>query len=619
VTRALSDEQKTIIAWDGEGYTDDNLDHHYMLFQNSLGGRIYSPHLTTSECLKFLIETAGDNPHAIHIIYGGGYDAAMMLADIPYSIRKDIKDDNPVAWLDESDPDNYTIYNINYLAHKWLQVKAWSYKHNKFVIARIYDLMTFFQSSFISALLSRQMDVPEEIKSGKAARSDFTYDDLEEISTYCGMEVSLLVSLFKRLRSEGREAGLEIQSWHGPAAFAKKAFQKFNVLEHTAEFPDDFRRATQYAYHAGHIQVAQVGHYVGDVHVADIRSAYPFALTQLPSFKGARITRTKEYVPGAVALYRISVDYGYRKSGLYPTPWRGSNGAIGYPRNVDTWIWWPEYQPEMQVIDGYIIEPASQTKPFEYIREMYEIRRQWKAEGRGGEKVLKLCMNSSYGALAQRIGARDGTPPKFHNLAWAGMITSITRAKLWDAISQAPESVIAVETDSITTTVPLNLTFGDALGEWDSESHSSITYLQSGIYFSDGQTPNAKVRTRGLSVKDISESMVLEWLASDRTEPMLVADSKFFGLGSPRTAFYARWTDTVKEVGLPAGKNMHIPAFCDACQRGESLAATLHRLTPNPLYGGPSAPHTLPWVDESATPDGLAYIGDAIYEYERRH
>ena len=52
------------------------------------------------------------------------------------------------------------------------------------------------------------------------------------------------------------------------------------------------------------------------------------------------------------------------------------------------------------------------------------------------------------------------------------------------------------------------------------------------------------------------------------------------------------------------------------------MAEHLHDLIASPSFGNtPSAPHTLPWIDDNITNDGeLPYVGDAIADYENgRH
>src|SRR5437660_9483876 len=89
--------------------------------------------------------------------------------------------------------------------------------------------------------------------------------------------------------------------------------------------------------------------------------------------------------------------------------------------------------------------PASSTKPFSFIPDVYAYRQQLIQEGSGAEKALKLAINSLYGKTAQSVGYstdRNRGKPPYHNMVVAGMTTSKTRAKLMEAAMQKPDSVI---------------------------------------------------------------------------------------------------------------------------------------------------------------------------------
>lgn len=611
-------KDREFIAWDGEGWTDANLDHHYMLFQCSTGHRIHAPQLTSAECLELILRVGAEKPGAIHVIFGGGYDATHILRDMPTELQYQLKDDEPVEWYIPGKEANY--YTINYLPHKWLTVKGFCWSAQKWVRVKIFDIMTFFQSSFIKALKSRDIEVPAEITSGKAGRNTFTYDDLEEISVYCQLELEALVALANQLRHEFQDAGVNVTSWHGPGAVAKASFKQFNIAAHMGEIPQEVRRASQYAYFGGHFEQFKAGHYDGPVYLYDINSAYPHQLRNLPTFEGMEYEPATSYDGHTLGLWLCEYTSDERITNRpNPLPWRSPSGSVGFPASSRGWFWSFEISDAVRPITGFNLRPASGVTPFGYIAEMYETRKQWQAEGRGGEKALKLCMNSGYGSLAQRIGGK-GEAPRYHHLSWAGMITSGARRQLWDAISISPETVIAVETDSIMSTIPLDLDIGDGLGQWGLTEHHGVTYIQSGIYFTDDGIGKTKARTRGIDVTQLDETRALEWL-KDPSEPLLVMSRNFVGLGNPGVKhLYGQWQESTKEVRVAGQKRLHMPSRCRACADGANMAEALHDLTANPFYGNTmSSPHTLPWVDETTSPDDGYYVGDAVAEFERRH
>lgn len=622
---------RPFISWDGEGWTDEHGYHRYMLLANSRGDWIASPELSTLECLGLILKTAtaakadaklNKTKTPIHVIYGGGYDATMILKDMPIDLRKELAAEGEVRWsIKASETGRANSFTFKYIPHKWLEIWGFDWHHRKNAYIKIFDVMTFFQSSFISALESRKLPVPAVITSGKARRNTFTYEDIDEIRGYCQMELELLVMLCNQLREEFDEAGIYVRDYHGPGAVASALYKEHDILEHKNDTPLHIEQAAQRAYYGGRFEQFKAGHYQGKVYVYDINSAYPHAMRNLPSLRDAVWRRTEDYHGQAGLWFCTYTDQDQNLLAPHPLPWRGKGGVVGFPAShAGTWAWHYEAKYATEVLYGYELITSTDIKPFSYIPEMYERRRAWKAKGMGGEKALKLGLNSGYGKLAQRIGGEDGKRPKWHQIEWAGMITSATRAMLWEAIRQAPEAIIAVETDSIASMVPLDLDMGDALGQWELTEYDWMTYIQSGIYFTSAENAaGSKSKSRGIDVTKLDYAETLAFLDSDQAEPMLVDTRMFIGLTNPRDYLYGQWTDAAKEVRVAGQKRLHLSSLCGACEDGLPMSRHLHDLAAAPLYGrAESLKHPLPWLDGPATADPeLDYVGtDAIEEYD---
>jgi hypothetical protein len=617
----VDSKTKPFISWDGEGWTDSQGEHRYMLLQSSTGAYIDAPRLSSQECLEFILRIGAENPKTIHVIFGGGYDATHILRDLPLELVAQLKDNNQIFWdCPKTDSTNRNVFKINYLPHKWLEITGFDWVTMKYVHVKIFDVMTYFQSSFIAALNSRQIPVPDVIASGKASRNTFTYNDIDEIKIYCQQELELLVTLCYRLREEFDEAGIYVTQWHGPGAVASAIYKEFGVRKHMREPEPHIERAAQHAYFGGHFEQYKAGHYDGKVYLYDINSAYPYHIANLPSLDGAEWEYTTDY-HGQMGMWYCSFDnFDNDYAAAHPLPWRGKGGLVGFPaHNTGVWVWEHEAKYATHVYYGYTLHIKNDEKPFSFVPGMYETRRRWKTEGKGGERAYKLALNSLYGKQAQRVGGQNGNRPSWHQLEWAGKVTSGTRAQILGALQQAGDSVIAVETDSIMTTKPLELDFGDKLGQWETTVFDWVTYIQSGIYFtSDKGATGTKSKTRGIDVKQLHHKEVLAFLDSDQSEPLQINTRQFIGLNNPRTHFYGQWQDSVKDVKVAGAKRIHIKAHCEACTRGESMATNMHTLIAAPYYGlQESLPHPLPWVEGGVMPaEETVYAGDAVQEYD---
>lgn len=618
----VDSKNRPFITWDGEGWTDTNGEHRYMLLQNSYGDSISAPQLSTDECLEFLLTSAAKYPKHIHAIFGGGYDATHILRDLPLHKRQELKDNGAIHYYSKADDGTVTNrYTIQYIPHKWLLITGRLWGMHKNVTMKIFDVMTFFQSSFMKALDSRQIPVPEIIVSGKANRANFTYKDLDEISEYCQMELELLVMLCNKLRAEFQEAGVYVTQYHGPGAVASAVFKEHGVKEHMQRPPIHIERAAQRAYFGGRFEQFKAGHYDGKVYLYDINSAYPDKIRNLPSLRGATWEFTTDY-DGSAGLWFCSFDND-RESDIspFPTPWRGKGGIVGFPEhNTGVWLWHHEAKYATTVHRGYKLITPDKTMPFAFVSDMYIKRQEWKAAGKGGERALKLALNSLYGKMAQRIGGneKNGGIPPWHQLEWAGMVTSATRAQMWEAVSQSPENIIAVETDSVASTVPLDLDIGTGLGQWGLVEYDWMTYVQSGIYFTSDGNSGEKVKSRGIDVTQLHHADVLSYMRGDISE-LLVSTKQFIGLTNPAEWNYGQWQDSTKQVKIAGAKRIHMPNRCAACALGEPMDKVMHDLTANPLYGGlESIRHPLPWLDGElpSDPEMVKIDTEAIANYE---
>lgn len=623
-------KNRPFLAWDGEGWTDTNLEHRYMLLQNSTGAYIDAPQLRTRECLNMILDTAARHPKHIHVGYGFGYDTTQILWDLTDEQRDGLKDNGEVVYTVPYNPttgEQRNTYTLHYLPHKWFQIRGYDWNSHKWVTVKIFDVMTFFQSSFINALDSRNIPIPDVIRTGKAARADFQYSDIVEVREYCQQELEMTVMLCNQLRTEFDDAGMWVTQWHGPGAVASTIYKQFGVRNHMQPPTPHIERAAQHAYFGGHFEQYKAGHYNGTVYLYDINSAYPYHIANLPTLSGAEWEHTTRYDPTQMGVWRVTYNHPSNDhKSAHPFPWRGAGGEVGFPtHNVDVWVWGPEAANATQVLEGYILHSASDVKPFDFVPDMYATRKRWQDEQRGGERALKLALNSLYGKMAQRVGGNpryDNRPP-WHQLEWAGMVTSGTRAQIWDALKLNPASVIAVETDSIMTTEPLDLDIGTGLGQWGLTTYEWVTYLQSGIYFTSNGVGKAKSKTRGIDATKLHYPEVMHYLAGDQSEPLLVEAQLFIGIGNPRsTSMYGQWQNYTKEVRVAGQKRIHAPAYCDACKESRgSMAETLHDLIAAPHYGQvPSAAHHLPWINGGVTEEPeMNYIGDAVADWERRH
>lgn len=629
----MSLEDKPFIAWDGEGAQEahnPNSPQRYVLLGCSTGERITGESLSTSACLAFIIAVGRRNPNATHIGFAFDYDTNMILRGLSARQLRILRDNGSVLVIN---------YRIEHVPNKWLQITEYgpTYKTNKYdkFTVRIQDIFGFFQCSFLKAIksyipthsLMAQLAV---IESGKADRNTFTYEKIEYITQYWEVEIQLLHALVEELRRLLYDVDLRINRWHGPGALANFTFRRENILPHKAITPDAVRDAARYGYAGGRFELFRLGRHAGPVYGLDINSAYPAAIARLPSLSEG--TWQHVIAPRSISEFGIyHVKLRSHPLSKYPGPLfhRDVSHNITYPWTTEGWYWSPEVRMTMNalglgehfdIIEGYEYTGFS-TRPFEFVADMYAQRKRLKAQGVGSEKALKLALNSLYGKMAQRVGwERNGKPPVWHQLEWAGYVTSATRAKLYSIICRIPwEDLIAVETDGIYTTATpesLGITHSTKLGEWEIAEYEQILYVQSGVYFAQSKDNSWVGKYRGLDNGTLTNENIAAYLKS------LTADSAtdWPAITGPTTRFmgykaalfredqgrglakehHCVWETEMRDI-TPGeiGKRAHAPKLCRTCKEGYSAYDKPHDLIikSKAMNGVMSERHSIPWED----------------------
>src|ERR1700759_714175 len=487
---------RPFIAWDGEGINlrGSGFPQSYILFGNSRDDPIVSrTGLGLWDCLDKIIDTGRANPTAIHVGYAFGYDSNMIVQSLaPATLGRLHKQ----GWVKLKR--GHAQYVVTYRPHKYFQVSRWvpGMPKNSKVTVRIYDIFTFFMTSFVKAYEDMIGPVQEILTSGKAARKEFRIEELDMIREYWELEIQNLRELAEELRKRVYSAGLPITEWHGPGALSSLSMKQNNIQRFKKRNNDDIRLASRYAYAAGRFELYKVGRILGPVYGIDRNSAYPYALTKLPDLSSGQwdYKDSSEWTNGVLQPFGI-YHLDLRRGGVVqrePSPLylRTKQHELFFPWHVNGWYWGPEAMQAVRngarVLESWELEETG-LRPFSYIGEMFRQRKQWQAEGNSAQMALKLCMNSMYGKLAQRVGydAKSGRSPAWHQLEWALGTTALTRAAMFDLLQRIPFSqLIAVETDGIYTTMKpsdLGITASKELGEWSVDVYVEVIYVQSGL------------------------------------------------------------------------------------------------------------------------------------------
>lgn len=547
--------ERQFVAWDGEGINEADRSHTYVLLANSLGTSLTNRNgLSTCQVFDLFLSYSGDK--CIHVIYGGNYDFNMIVRDLDKDSLYALYVTGRVWW------NGYGI--------EWRGGKSFSVRKNgqRFLI---YDVLPFFQRSFVSACdeyLGKDWPYRDEIIAGKAQRGDFDYDDITSIGEYNAAELDTLVRLCVELRDRLHKVAIRVNRWDGPGAIASALYKRYGVKSSMCETPTAVNDKARFGYAGGRFEIIRKGHSDDKTYQYDIRSAYPSAMRYLPCLTHGswrHVIRPTSIVP--FGIYRIEVA-GTQVHPTRPQPlWsRNAKGNVYFKDNPHGWYWSPEAQigtelPNATVHEGWEYETRCGCDPFGFVEPLYMKRAALKKAGDGAHVGLKLGLNSLYGKLAQQIGWDPGPPlrlPPFHCLEWAGWVTSHCRSQVYRAAMTAPDDIIAFETDAVFSRVPLDVKIGERLGEWDETIYENLTYLKSGMYWGEtfvidketGITSLQSVeKSRGINKGSISRNDVIHELRNGQ-QKLHAEQSRFITLGQALHQNFDLWTHWVTSPRL---------------------------------------------------------------------
>ena len=518
---------KKFISVDLEGFTHKGDQNIYLVGRGDKEPLVSDKKpLTFTQMLNYLTE---DTSKDIYVAYYFSYDFTMLIK----AYLAEFKDENAklrnakklldyVRTMGESTDQDYLGLPKVFLQHPskpelsimitYVPGKIFGIAqrlHNKTLSSIvIYDVSSFFATSFIKALDAWQISYPIELAQGKEDRSKFTLSfwqqNQSQVIHYNQLELSLLSELMSKFRDVVHEQRIFPKLWIGPGALASdlldRKYDKLSVSDKKLEFA----RRTMVG---GWFEIMYRGE-CKNIYQYDINSAYPAALSTLPEIREDNTILTsskrdiKKYLQDDSFIFvafkgSVKFEDGTEVPAL---PARQKNMSIYNPLEITSGYHQGEpFKASLQkgMIESYNIDQAlfiydDMTRPFEWIDTFYQRRIDLGKDLQG--YPIKLALNSLYGKFAQSLGR-----PKFAHPIYATLITGLTRAKIINAIPSNQTSIIMIATDAVFSQVELDLPISKALGEWSVDKYEKLLIIQPGIYFGIRNGEFVKSRTRGLA------------------------------------------------------------------------------------------------------------------------
>lgn len=511
----------TFVAVDGEA-----IDGRYVLLARDSGDHVLDMDgLGTLAVFDWLLSIPKAKGQVV-VCFGLNYDVNNWLKDLPTRKLAELWANHRCYWRG---------HRIEWLPGRWFSVKRAGGPY-----VQVCECFGFFQQSFVGALREWGFDPPPELAAMKGKRGTFTHRELRRVTDYCVAECRLLRELM------GALAGAVLN------ANGVSDHHAYDLDLTTEQVATDVVCG---AYFGGRIELLRQGEF-NRAHTADLRSAYPAAIAQLPSLTGARLVHRKRYDPNAKhAIWRVSwecppgtlvapfpvrqdfsIFYPLAGTGCYHAAEVAAAIAAGYP---------------VTVIEGWVLKhPAG--RPFSWVPALYRKRAAMKRAGDPAQRALKLGLNSCYGKLAQGVGYQSRPP--WQSYMWAGEVTAITRAALLGRVSRTPDRAIMLSTDGVFATHPSRCRKDDRLGSWEAGQLDELFAAQPGVY--QGYHQGAEViRSRGFFARDIDYDQLRDgWLTEGPDYVHVYQSTRFIGMGAAlargRMELWREWVTEPRSLAL---------------------------------------------------------------------
>lgn len=666
---------RPFVGIDGEGITVGNK-HYYNLITarcSDMDKTVIYPaqnkRLSTWEIFDFIRRRLSEFRHekAIFVMFSFDYDITKWLQDLTHEELSELYLTTKVHVTSPSGID----YIITYFRRKFFTLR-FIYKDKtgrlRNTAVTIYDVFSFFGTSFVKSLQQWGFQVPDFLKEMKGERGNFKNIDQQTIIDYNALECELLCQLMNKVREALYRENIPLSKWHGSGAVAQKLLEVQGVknqiqitqITHNSDLHD----ALMGSYFGGRFELFRKG-IISRTYQYDINSAYPYAMSTLPDLSRCTVEFSGEYTTDPYSIWFVQYNvldhnskrkqYNYANAETFlagPFPYRTKQGTILYPYFNSEGIW--IHQVELQtaislyghqhfkILYGYILFPTSIKPAFPFIPELAARRLALKEKGDQRNIVLKLALNSLYGKTAQ--GQKQiGVIPPFQNYYIAGYITAYTRAKLLREsfnCGTGGSGIIQFATDGIFSMVRNNRIKHSSsdFGNWEyTDIPVPICYVQGGIYYSENQAQSQKRRTRGFNANALeSEDVFYAWRQfyhsyGKTTDYIAARESRFYGIGTTiatgNWGRFGRFVETERQLSFytpskqfPNSAGEFIPPELQwkymaprirGISKGEIISDKEYTLlVPNPdLVDGPSQPYTPVNLKEPSTiPDDLLNI-----------
>lgn len=450
-----------------------------LLIADNKGNKLDFDNLTAENILKFLFSTRYQN--SWNFFWNISYDTRIILRLLGKNILSQPQRRSRLIFKAFG-------FTVSVIEKKSLTITKG--KHS----ASFYDIMQFYPQKILAEAYEKNIGkLDKDYLDMKSKRSSFSKEcyrkNRKKIRKYCIKDCILTKELSEHWVKLVHDAfGLYISRWLSSGYLAEKILINFNIeIPRLEETPEEVNEIAMNSTFGSRIELVRRG-FTPQVYLYDIKSAYPFALSQIPEItKGKWIQSLKLERDALLGFFKIKCSIPRTKH-ISPFPFKRNNKLFFTNGEFITFVTLDELKAcedssWYEILDSWQYLDKNPTYPYkEFINSMYQKRLKLKEANNPLELPFKVILNSIYGKTGQgeRLNVRMGN---LLNPIIFSTINGMCRAQIYKFIidNKIEREVCMIYTDAITTTRNLNLE-SKKLGDFSLDIEGEAYLLQNGFY-----------------------------------------------------------------------------------------------------------------------------------------
>jgi len=370
---------------------------------------------------------------------------------------------------------------VEYIPGKYLQFRF----GNRFI--RVFDVAQFFQGSL--DWNAQQYLGMAKIKVGSKSFTEVDYDR-KDLIVYCTKDAYLTQGLGEYVVEAFEKLNVNVRGLVSPANVLESyVLDQMGIRNVLDDIPQDALTYAIRAFDGAWFENFKAGNFK-KTYRYDMVSAYPSIVRNLVDLSMGSWVHDKVRPRDALYGY-VHAKLTIPRTHISPIVFRNTTddglqpyGSWDRCVNLCVLDWLKLHGGKAQIHDALWFVPGNTSYKYRgIVDKFFKVKKDAKADSM--EKwSSKVALAGMYGKFLQH---KKGVAGRLYNPIYATEITSQIRLAVADACMKSPESIVAVMSDCVTSTTPLDMPIGNDIGMWAPGKVGESLWIGPAQYEAEGQ------------------------------------------------------------------------------------------------------------------------------------